>query len=108
VYLFGEEASDHWDLLTTASSDFCDEQLSMGGPKKEHLEVIELHPSQVFGKDHFFFFNYCSILTTKMAEPRKDYVQLGSTRLDIAFIKSSTKHPSTSDHVRMQADQYDF
>ena len=107
VYLFGEEANDHWDCLTAASSEFCDEQLSMGGPKKEYLEVVELHPPQVFGKDHFFFFDYCSILT-QMAEPCKDYVQLGSTRLDIAFIKFLTKYPSTSDHVRMQADQFDF
>jgi len=54
VYLFGETASDHWDCLMTASSEFCDEQLSMGGPKKEYLEVVELHPPQVFGKDPFF------------------------------------------------------
>src|SRR5277367_1658299 len=59
VYLFGEEAVDHWDDLVAASSKFCDEQLSMGGPKKEYLEVVEWCPPQVFGKGQFFFFNFC-------------------------------------------------
>ena len=56
VHLFGEEASDQWDGLMVASSEFCDEQLSIGGPRKEYLEVVKLHPPQVFGKDFFFFF----------------------------------------------------
>ena len=60
VHLFGEDASDHWDNLVAASSEFCDEQLSMGGPKKEHLEVVELDHLQVFGEGHLFLFKYCS------------------------------------------------
>ena len=59
VYLFGEEAVDHWDELVTASSGFCDEQLSMGGPKKEYLEVVEWDPPQAFGMGQFFFFDFC-------------------------------------------------
>ena len=39
---------------------FCGEQLSMGGPKKEHLEVVELDYLQVFGEGHLFLFKYCS------------------------------------------------
>lgn len=58
VYLFGEEAKDRWDELVTASSEFRKEQLSMGGPKKEYLEVVELDPPQAFGKVEIFF-NFC-------------------------------------------------
>ena len=58
VHLFGEDAIDHWDDLVAASSNFCNEQLSMGGPKKDYLEVVELDLPQVFGMVHFFFFNY--------------------------------------------------
>ena len=58
VYLFGEEAKDRWDELVTASSEFHKEQLSMGGPKKEYLEVVELDPPQAFGKVEIFF-NFC-------------------------------------------------
>jgi len=59
VYLFGKEAVHHWDDLVAASSEFCDEQLSMGGPKKENLEVVEWRPAQAFGKGQFFFFDCC-------------------------------------------------
>jgi hypothetical protein len=65
VYLLGEEACDHWDNLVDASSEFCGEQLSMGGPKKEYLEVVELDLPQAFGKGHFFFLKYGSILTNQ-------------------------------------------
>lgn len=58
LYLFGEEVIDHWDNLMTASSEFCNEQLSMGGPKKEYLEVVELDPPKPFGKGQLFFFNF--------------------------------------------------
>ena len=58
VYLFGEEAVAHWDNLMAASSEFCNEQLLMGGPKKEYLEVVELDPAQVFGKGQIFFINF--------------------------------------------------
>lgn len=62
LYLFGEEAMDRWDNLVTASSDFCNEQLSMGGPKKEYLEVVELDPPQAFGKGQVFHLHIlCSI-----------------------------------------------
>ena len=60
VHLFGENASDHWEILVAASSEFCGEQLSMGGPKKEHLKVVELDHPQVFGEGHLFLFKYCS------------------------------------------------
>ena len=60
VHLFGEDAINHWDNLVTASSEFCGEQLSMGGPKKEHLKVVELDHLQVFGEGHLFLFKYCS------------------------------------------------
>lgn len=52
VYLFGEDAIVHWEKLVMASSEFCSEQLSMSGPKKEYLEVVELDLpiNNVFGK----------------------------------------------------------
>jgi hypothetical protein len=53
VNLFGEETIYLWDSLVTASSEFCNEQLSMVGPKKEYLEVVELDPPHAFGKDLF-------------------------------------------------------
>jgi hypothetical protein len=59
VYLFGEDAIARWDNLVIASSEFCSEQLSMGGPKKGYLEVVELDPPQVFGKGRFSF-NLCA------------------------------------------------
>jgi hypothetical protein len=58
VHLFGEEAVDDWNDLVAASSKFCDEQLSIGGPKKEYLEVVEWGPPQAFGKGQFFFFDF--------------------------------------------------
>ena len=59
LQLFGQDAIDHWDTLVDASPELCDgEQLSMGGPKKEYLEVVELDLPQAFRKGHFFFFNY--------------------------------------------------
>jgi len=97
LYLFGEEVIAHWDNLVTASSEFafCDEQLSMGGPKKEYLEVevLELDPPQPFGTGKFSstsVHNY----NQPTAVRREDYVQLGTTRLDVAFIKFSTKNLS--------------
>jgi hypothetical protein len=59
VYLLGEDASARWDNLVIASSEFCSEQLSMGGPKKGYLEVEELDPPQVFGKGQFSL-NLCA------------------------------------------------
>jgi hypothetical protein len=61
VSLLGEEAMDNWDNLVEASSEFCDEQLSLGGPKKEYLEVEELDPPLSFGKGQSFFFNFCAL-----------------------------------------------
>ena len=90
VYLFGEKAVNHWNDLVATSSEFCDEQLSMGGPKKENLEVVEWDPPQVFGEGQIFFFDFCWFLTN-MAEPCSDYGQLGTTHFDIAFFKFSTK-----------------
>jgi hypothetical protein len=55
IYLFGEDAIAHWDNLVMAFSEFCSEQLKMGGPKKGYLEVVELEPPQVFGKGQFSF-----------------------------------------------------
>ena len=57
VKLFGEEAVNLWNNLVAASSEFCDEQLSIGGPKKEYLEVVEWDPPQMFGEGQFFFFD---------------------------------------------------
>lgn len=65
VHLLGEKAIDHWDDLEMACPEFgYDEQLLIGGPKKEYLEVIELDPPHAFGKANLSS-TLCFILTNQ-------------------------------------------
>jgi hypothetical protein len=61
VYLFGENANDCWEELVEASSELCEEQLSMGGPKETYF-VAEFGVPRAFGKGQFLFFIFCTQL----------------------------------------------
>jgi hypothetical protein len=95
VYVFGEDAVDHWENLVTVSSEFCIEQLSMG-LHKEYLEVVELDPPQAFGKGQIFLTsvlksnqpmwqNHVKIMSS--LEPQDLILHLSSFRLNISEVE---------------------
>lgn len=106
LYLFGEEVIDLWDKLMSASFDFSIEQLSMGGPKKEYLEVVELEPPQPFGKG--LIFSSISVLNSN--QPMwQDHVTITSSsapRTLISAFSSFQLNPRCE--VKMVLDQFDF
>jgi len=50
VNLLGGEARDRWDILQPASSEFCEQQLRIGVPERQCLEVVELDSPLSFGE----------------------------------------------------------